>query len=96
MGMNVNEFVSSFVLPFSFLPLSTVFSVLLITTIVGIGCYRLRISDIYIDPMIATGRASNFTTLVVEPLRAQKLYLVRQELSQIGEEDREGPTLLYA
>jgi hypothetical protein len=33
---------------------------------------------------------------VVEPLRAQKLYLVRQELSPIGEEDREGPTLLYA
>jgi len=48
------------------------------------------------DPRIVTGRASNFTTLVVEPLRAQKLYLVRQELSPTGEEDREGPTLLYA
>ena len=49
-----------------------------------------------IDPRIDLGRASNLITLVVEALRAQKLYLVRQELSPTGEEDREGPTLFYA
>jgi hypothetical protein len=63
---------------------------------IGIVCYRTRISDIYIDPRIVPGRASNLTTLMVEPLRVQKLYLGRQELSPIGEEDREGLTLIYA